>query len=286
MSETVSKNIAVCLGSFDGLHSGHRAVISNVENYSPLLLTFEPHPVEFFTNKKPPVILQEDLKKEMLNNMGATMVKLNFKEIYAMSAEDFFEKIIIDIYHPKAVSCGYNYRFGKNAAGDTSTLKTLCDKHNIPLYIAEKNCYANEAVSSTRIRKSISYGDIVSANNMLGYNFTYKTEVVYGNQNGGKLLGFPTANQILPENFVVPKFGAYKSNTLIDNKWFESVTNIGVRPTLDGSRLFSETHIINFSGNLYGKKLQIQLTDFIRPEIKFNSFEELKEQIKTDILSL
>ncbi len=283
MSET-NKNIAVCLGSFDGLHLGHKAVISNVKNYTPLLLAFEPHPVEYFTNKKPPVILQEELKKEMLGDMGAEIVKLNFKEICSMSAEEFFEKIIVGAYNPKAVSCGYNYRFGKNATGDTNTLKSLCDNHNIPLYVAEKTCYKNDAVSSTRIRKAISEGDIVSANKMLGYDFTFRTEVVYGNQNGSKILGFPTANQNLPKNFVIPEFGAYKSEALIDNRWLPSVTNIGIRPTVGGDKLFSETHIIDFDGNLYGKNLQVKLTDFIRPERKFNSFEELKEQIKEDCM--
>ena len=134
----------------------------------------------------------------------------------------------------------------------------------------------------TLIRKLISDGDMKKAEKLLGRPFSYTLEVIHGQQKG-RLLGFPTANQIFPDNFAIPKYGVYSSKTTIDGKIFKSITNIGIRPTITDDTLLSETHIIGFNDDLYGQYIKVELLSFIREERKFNSLNEVFNQVREDI---
>ena len=148
--------------------------------------------------------------------------------------------------------------------------------------MAKSTMYKGKMISATRIREALANGDIITANEMLGRNFSYDFLVVEGNKIGKKILGFPTINQHFPNGFINLKHGVYASQSTVDGKIYPSVTNFGCHPTIGGDRVLSETCILGFDGNLYYRKIRVELLDFIRSETKFNSKEELKAQIDND----
>ena len=198
-----------------------------------------------------------------------------------MTPEEFFNRIVIEMMGAVGVTCGFNYTFGRRGEGDAECLRKLCENKGIEFYMAPENDYKGEPVSSTRIRNYIAGGKIEEANEMLGRAFNYKQLVVDGDKRG-RTFGTPTINQYLPTNFVEPKHGVYMSKSVVGDKEYYSVTNLGVRPTIGTGLVSSETYILDFSGDLYGKYVEVKLLKYIRPEIKFNSLEELKNQIKKD----
>jgi len=182
----------------------------------------------------------------------------------------------------KHVSCGWNFRFSKNAGAGTDDLQRICSEYGIGVSIIPPVEMGGQAVSSTRIREAIRNGDILSANQMLGYDLTYQLEVVEGAKLG-RTLGFPTINQIIPADCVLPKFGVYKSRVKIDENEYTGITNIGIKPTVStGNVPLIETHIPGFNMDLYGQTVRVSLQKFIREEKKFSSLEELKTQIQSD----
>ena len=182
-----------------------------------------------------------------------------------------------------AISCGENYRFGVNAEGDVGFLKTECEKNGVSLLISPIVSENGEAVSSTKIRSLIINGEIEKANEMLGRLFSYSSKVLDGKHLGRKL-GIPTINQAVGNGLVIPKKGVYASFTTVDGKRFKSITNIGLRPTVENTpKVNSETHILDFNGNLYGKNPTVELVSFMRDEKKFESVSQLREQIERDI---
>jgi len=281
----LKKKKCICLGSFDGLHKGHQKVLENGKSggYETTLITFDIHPAEFFTNRTRFKLLQNEITDEKLAEKNIGIARLEMKEICELSPEEFFEKILLERFSPDKISCGYNYTFGTDKKGETDLLEELCEKHGIALSVAAPVKYDGEVISSTRIRKKIADGDVKSASELLGYNFCYRAEVIHGDKRGSTTLNTPTANQIYPEELIVPKFGVYKSGVVVDGKKYRGITNIGLRPTIGTNKFLSETHIIDFSEDIYGKKIEISLEDFIRPERQFSSLDELKKQIKNDI---
>ncbi len=271
----------VALGTFDGLHIGHKAVINSetTEYENKLALMFREHPLVLLKGENPGKLITTE--KEILYSWGITPEYIEFKEVYEDSPESFVDDILIGKYNAKSLACGFNYRFGKNAEGDVNTLKKLCFEREIKLTVVEEIQYKNEAVSSTRIRKALSKGDIKSANEMLGRPFSYNFQVLHGDERG-RILGSPTINQFFPENFCVPEYGVYASFTVIDGKKYPSVTNIGIRPTIGNSEKRSETNIIGFEGDLYGKYPEVFIIEKLRGEMKFNSLDELSHQIAED----
>ncbi len=278
---------AVSLGSFDGLHKGHMSVIACALDLSreygllPTALLFDSHPMLVIKGVAPPMLMQKETKNKILQSCGVKPEIISFSEIKNMTCREFFEKILIGRLNAGGVCCGWNYRFGKGNEGDCETLKALCDEYGVMLKIANPVDFGGEAISSTRIREAIECGDIPLANAMLGREFGYKLTVVSGQQRG-RLIGSPTINQRFEADFVMPKKGVYASVTLVEGKEYPSVTNIGLRPSFENEDFRSETCILNYSGNLYGEKIEVRLLEYLRPEIKFDTLEELSNQIRLD----
>lgn len=275
------------LGNFDGLHIGHMAVINAAKEMAekngakPCALIFTEHPLSVLSGKAPVTLFTEDIRNRILTEIGVDICNLDFKSLMNMTPEMFFEKIVIEMMGAVGVCCGFNYSFGKQGAGTPDLLKKLCEDRGIEFYMAPEIDYLGAPVSSTRIRSLVENGDIENANAMLGRAFTYRQLVVDGDKRG-RLFGTPTINQYLPSELVEPRHGVYMSKTFVDGKAYYSVTNVGIRPTIGAGPVSSETYILDFDGNLYGKHVEVSLLRYIRSEKKFASVEELMDQIKRD----
>ena len=287
MTDFKGRKTAVALGNFDGLHKGHLAVINEavMEKHNgllPCILTFDSHPQKTLKGSAPKKIMTRSLCENTTAELGCETIRLLFEEVRNMTPQEFFTEILIKKLNAGFVSCGFNYRFGKNGEGNAEILEDLCKKHNIGFVCVKGVDSDGESISSTRIRKAVENGEIEKVNEMLGRYFSYDFEVVHGDRIGKKLLGFPTINQLFPEWHVIPKNGVYASVSEVDGRIYPSMTNIGKRPTVNGEQLRSETCIIGFSGDLYGTNTKVSLISFIREEKKFPSLEALSAQLKID----
>lgn len=277
---------AVALGSFDGLHKGHQSVIAcalacRERGLIPVVLLFDRHPLQVLTGQTPAVLLQPALRDDMLRAMGAETRVISFAAIKDLSCKAFVEDVLCGQLRAGAVCCGENYRFGAGNAGDTATLQALCDANGLTLSVAPAVLAGTQPISSTRIRDAILAGDLPAANAMLGRAFNYKLEVVHGSKRG-RLMGAPTINQHFPADFVIPKRGVYASAAIVDGREYPAVTNIGLRPSFTNEDLRSETNLLGFDGDLYGREIEVRLFAYLRPETKFDSMEALGAQIRAD----
>ncbi len=285
---TVTENTVVALGFFDGVHIGHRYLLKTAveeaksRGISALALTFSEEGSELMKSPRARLCSEEE-RIAAFEELGVRYVALlNFNEIKNTAPEDFVRDIIIGECHADAAVCGFNFRYGKSAAGNADTLSRQMKDNGRATVICEPYLYDGESVSSSRIRECIAAGDMERANKMLGGCFSVTAEVSHGKELG-RMLGMPTANQAFPENKVIPRFGVYATRVTVDGKKYNAVTNIGIRPTVDdGEFVNCESHIIDYTGDLYGKVLRIELCRFIREEKKFPSVDALKSQIEKD----
>ncbi len=272
----------IALGTFDGIHIGHQNVLNAVLENSeeePVCVAFGT-PTAYYKYHSG-LLMQPEVKYKKLLDMGFKKVEfLDFKSCRDMSPIAFLDMLRTK-YSAKTLSCGFNYRFGKGAAGDVTFLKEYCQKHSIQLKVSEPVTDGDRVVSSTLIRNLIAKGELSGANRLLGKALEFSSKVIDG-AHRGRLMGFPTINQPLPEGFVVPKFGVYATNLEIHGKKYLGITNIGVHPTFPLPHPISETHILNYSGNLYGKEITLHLLGFVREEKTFKSLDELQAAIKQD----
>lgn len=286
----LNNGCAVALGNFDGLHIGHLAVINRTVEEAGTELTaavmlFDEHSMKAVTGEAPPKLITDSERAELFKKKGIEAFTVNFSEIRDFSPEEFVEEILIKKLNAKVVLCGFNYRFGNKAKGDAKLLEKLCIEKGIKCVIIDEVETYGMAVSSTAIRNAVECGDIEKANSMLGRSFGYCTQVINGDKRG-RTWGFPTINQKLPEGLVTPHFGVYESIVTVESKSYKGVTNIGSRPTVGTKEILSETHILDFNSELYGTCVDVRLVRFIRKEQKFSSFQELIEQIKSDVSSV
>ena len=272
---------AIALGTFDGVHKGHRAVLRLPDDMKKTAVIFALPPKAVLSGEPRSIMTVGD-KCSALKKIGIDEIFiLDFNEVKDMSAECFMD-FLKEKFSPDLISCGFNYHFGKNAAGNTEMLRDFCDKNGIVF-----NCYGSvsengEPISSTRIRELLKNGEIEKANRLLTFPFSFTAEVISGDRRG-RTIGFPTVNQKYPSELIPIKFGVYKSKILVEGKEYDGITNIGIRPTFKTDYIISETYIIGFSGDLYGKSITTVPTHFVRGEVKFSSVEELKNQIERDI---
>ncbi len=287
--EKKSKGTAVALGYFDGIHLGHKAVLGKAlekaeeKGLTPVVMLFDIHPRKLLTGKVPPMLLSEERKRLLLKKMGFEVFDFDFRKAMNYSPEEFEERVLLTELNAKVVVCGYDYHYGKGGKGSPETLMNELTPKNIEVYSLSPVYLGMETVSSTKIRHLINDGEIEKANSMLGDYFTYDFTVERGDGIGHKM-GFPTINQFFPEDFIIPKYGVYASRVRLDGKYYSAVTNVGIRPTVSGESLRSETCIFDFEGDLYGRNVEVSLLKFIREEKKFASLSELKESVSKDIL--
>lgn len=278
------KSVLVALGTFDGFHLGHKKVLlSDTTEYDEkIVLMFSEHPQKTLSGIIPAELITPSKRNELLKSWGYTSEFLDFSEISNLSPEEFVDEILVGKFNATALCCGFNYRFGKSAKGDVSLLKQLCAEREIKLTVCDEVDFGGIPISSTRIRECIKNGDIRTANEMLGRYFSYDFAVVHGDARG-RTLGSPTINQFFSENFAVAEYGVYASFTVINGKRYISVTNIGVRPTIEGaSEKRSETNIVGFDGDLYGQNIEVFLIEKLRGEMAFKSLDELSARISAD----
>jgi len=272
--EIKEKN-AIALGFFDGVHNGHHRVIANtiLDGYGSAVFTF---PSKMDKRK---ILMPYEQKLDLIRQTGVKQIisptSLAFRNL---SGEEFVNLLYREL-NVRRISCGYDFVFGKNRSCNINDLREICKKNNIHLDIVEPVTIENIPVSTTKIKECIENGNIVFANKLLGYNYFIEATVEMGLQIG-RTIERPTINQHFLENQIIPKFGAYATVTLVDGKLLPSATNVGVKPTIVGEREpLCETYILNYDGDLYGQKIKVYFFEYIRGEKKFDSLEELKDNI-------
>ena len=281
---------AVAIGYFDGFHLGHmtvlRTALAEAEAYSlqPALLSFDMSALRA-AGKGGADLFSPQRKQQWAEDLGfCHYIEASFGDICDMSAEEFVENVLTHrCLGAAVVVCGDDFRFGKGRSGDVKTLERLCGPHGIRVIAAASFALDGEAVSTTRIKKLVEAGDMPAVAKLLGRSYDIYGEVIHGNSMGHRM-GFPTANVALPQNTVLPRRGVYLSQTYVDGCWHRSITNIGTRPTVtEDLQPVSETHIVDYTGDLYGRHVQVRLLRFLRPEQKFESAQQLKETVLQNV---
>ena len=279
-----SKRETVCaLGMFDGVHMGHRRIISAAKSISTelgiptsvLIFSSSPHSAS--------ELLPLSDRLNELKNAGADYAFVyDFDEIRDMSADEFVTDLLCDKLSVKGVAAGYNYHFGKGGLGDDKKLLELAKANGIKATVCDKVEAFGDSVSSTRIRSLLRLGKIEEANALLTYPYYIKTVVLHGKELG-RQIGIPTINQEIPQKRAEMQKGIYYTKTYIDGKEYISVSNLGERPTVENAAATNlETHILDFSGDLYGKTVKVAFFGKGRDECKFESVEELRREITLD----
>lgn len=272
---------AIILGTFDGLHAGHRAVIEKVKDFFSVAVTFDIPPKGIISGEPQLLILPDD-RENRIKKLGINQVEMqSFEAVRKISAVDYLE-FLKDKYNPSRIVCGFNYRFGYKAEGDVALLNKFCKKNGIDFICVppvEKDCVV---VSATNIRNLIREGKISEASSQIYGGFCFTAPVLHGDMRG-RTIGFPTANQNYPENLVKLKFGVYITQVTIDAVQYSAITNVGIRPTYQTQTIGCETYIKDFCGEIYGKDMKVEFLQFVREEKKFLSLEELKNAILSDV---
>ncbi|MBE6824405.1 MAG: bifunctional riboflavin kinase/FAD synthetase [Ruminococcaceae bacterium] len=288
--DTIKKteyDTSVALGFFDGVHKGHqdvirKAVAASSDACPATVVTFKNSPAAA-TGKNKPLLTTNEQKFELFKKLGVKVVFcIDFNDVKDMSAQEFVHDVLYQTLNAKCVVTGFNYHFSKGGKATADDMQKLCEPLGIDAIKCAPVMYNNEPVSSTRIRRCISDGDIESANDMLGYNFSIDNLIVSGNHLG-TTLSSPTINQKLDKDIVTPRFGVYATKVTVNDTTYIGATNIGVHPTVGKVSAVCETHLLDFFGeSLYNKRACTKLLKFIRAERKFESIDELKAQIEKD----
>ncbi len=282
----------ITLGKFDGIHRGHQKLFHRVDelareqNLERLVFTFDVSPqvklgkcdYRFLMTNREKAMLAERFGMDVLIECPFT------EEIRSMEPEEFVRRILVEQLKAKAVVIGDDFRFGRKRAGDAALLWEVSRRYGFTVEVVNKvmDAETGREISSTFVREELALGHIQKANELLGYAYFISGEVVSG-MHLGTGFGFPTINIVPVKGKILPPNGVYASVTQIDGKDFDSITNIGFKPTVAGTELGVETFILNFSGDLYGKNVAVRLLEFERPEKKFDSIEALKTQVQADI---
>lgn len=280
----------IALGNFDGVHRGHIKLIKKaVENAKKLnkkssLLIFEEHTDNIIKMGKKNIITTNDTKFKILEELGVDLVYLiKFtKEFMSYSPMEFLKDFLIENLKIIGVVVGYDYTFGYKKSGDT---KFLLDNKDLfeSIDVIEQISFNGEKISSTLIRNLIEDGNIKDANYLLSRPYKLIGKVIHA-KGLGKKMGYPTANLELIDNFVIPKYGVYDSDIYVNGKKFKASTNIGTNPTVEHDGIKIEAHILDFDEDIYGEIVELELIDFIRPELKFDNVKDLFDQIAKDVL--
>ncbi|MDD6088051.1 MAG: bifunctional riboflavin kinase/FAD synthetase [Desulfovibrionaceae bacterium] len=303
----ISKGTTVTIGNFDGVHLGHRQLLSRTIERAretdtvSVALTFDPHPLEILTPYAPPRLTTTETKLALLDQMGIdTALVLRFtKEMASMNPEDFVRRFLVDTLRIKNLILGYDFSLGRGRSGTPEVLASLGEKYGFGVERFSAFSVDDEIVSSTRIRELLRRGQVFEASVLLGRPHCVRGKVVHGQNRGGRLLGFPTAN-LAPMSEMLPKPGVYATlATPFDGKisstpfvlkngnrpegTCKAVTNVGYNPTFGNSILTIETFLIDFDGDLYDRQLEVSFVDRLRGEITFVGPDALVQQIRKDV---
>lgn len=284
-------NSVVTLGKFDGIHRGHQLLLNKVLEqkklgYQSVMFTFSYHPSNLFSNKEIELIYTEDEKKCLLERSGLdVLISYPFtEETASMEPEDFIKEVLMEKIDAKKIVVGKDFRFGHKRRGDVDLLHTMAEECGYELIVFDKMKVGDRVIGSSYIRSEIAKGHIETVNKLLGSPFTIMGKVQHGRKIG-RTLGFPTTNLITPSNKLLPPNGVYASKTRINGIEHPGVTNIGFNPTVGAiPERRVETFIFDYDADLYGEIIEVSLYDYSRPEIKFDSVEDLKKQMNQDIL--
>ncbi len=284
------RGAVVAIGSFDGLHLGHNALFQRVHQIAQQekcitgVVTFDPHPVKVLApTLAPPTILSRSDKIAGIAQKGFDYLLMQaFTPDFAqMAPEDFATEVLKDAMGVRAVVVGYDFSFGRKAAGKAKDLKVWLEPHGVSVHIITAQSLDGLVMSSTKIRAFILEGNVHGACTLLGRPFRLSGPVVSGDQRG-RSIGTRTAN-VQPEQELIPKRGVYAAHAIIDGKRLPAVINVGLRPTFEGEGVRVEAHLLDFDADLYGSELVLEFVERIRPERKFPSKEALVAQIQKDI---
>jgi riboflavin kinase/FMN adenylyltransferase len=293
-------NAVVTIGTFDGVHMGHRQVIQKLKeeaasiNGETVIVTFHPHPRKIVSSAILGIRLINTLDEriELLEQLGIDhLVVVPFTELFAnQPAEDYIKDFLVARFRPHTIIIGYDHRFGRDRQGDYLLLEQRASVYNYRLQEIPKHILDNISISSTNIREDILHNRIETANKLLGYEFFFSGEVVHGDKLG-RQLGYPTANlRILDDEKITPGNGIYAVYAAInkqgaaakENQRYKGMMSIGFRPTVDGKKRVVEVNIFDFNETIYGQQLRVYVKKYLREEIKFSSLEKLVQQIDLD----
>jgi len=280
------------IGNFDGVHKGHLALFDKVKDRAKaisgqsVVMTFEPHPLKIMRQADgPQLITHTGQKLELIEKAGIDIIVcVSFDRGFAaIPARDFVNNILVEKIGIKEIVVGYDYTFGHNREGDINLLREMGNDLGFVVHLVGPVQIDHTLVSSTSIRRLVQEGRVTEAKLLLGRDFEVQGTVVKGQNRGGRLLGFPTAN-LHPHGELLPKRGVYAVKLLIDDVLYNGVTNVGYNPTFGDTGLTVETHVLDYSGDLLGKTIKVHFVRRLRDEKTFKSLEDLSDQIARDIV--
>lgn len=280
-----TKKRIFALGFFDGVHLGHQALLKECRALAEQMgaetaaITFDSHPQSLFSQNPPPLINSAGDRQMLLRNFGINHIyQLPVtKKVMSTNWQDFLEELLE--YGADGFVCGDDFRFGDRGEGTGEKLREFCRERGLPCVIVGAQSLGGIRISSTYIRQQMESGDMETAVRFLGHPHVLTGQVVPGQQLGRKL-GIPTANLRLPDGLIVPKFGVYACRAVVEGIRYPAVTNIGTRPTVEGTGITVEPWILDYEGDLYGREITLEFYKFLRPEMKFPDLTVLQQEIK------
>lgn len=274
------KRSAVTLGKFDGLHLGHQKLIDKIISYASdecesIVCAFDMHRDSLMTGRE---------RREHLEPKVDWLIDQPFtKALREMEAEEFIDRILYKVLRAAHIVVGTDFSFGYGKRGNAALLQEMADQYGYTVDVIEKERYLGTVISSTYIKDALAQGDVKLAERLLGYPYEMTGIVRHGKQLG-RTLGFPTMNIEPEKNKILPRFGVYACRVRIDGKWYDAVGNAGIKPTVtDEQRRLLEVYVYGYDGDAYGKEITAQFCEFERPETKFGSVEELKNNVMRDM---
>lgn len=295
----VFRNAVLTIGTFDGVHTGHTAILDKVKsealscNGESVVITFHPHPRRILSNADAPALLTSlEERIDRFNVIGIDhLVIVAFDPVFsALSANDYIKEFLVNLFHPKVIVIGYDHRFGQGRTGDYALLKEMGTAFGYTVCEIPEKMLDASRISSTHIRHALLGGDLSTANSLLSYPYQLQGEVIEGDKLG-RTLGFPTANLALNDSDkLIPASGVYAVKVELNQKGLirheTGMMNIGYRPTVNGRERRIEVHIFNFDEDIYHQTLKVSLIAYTRKEMKFSGLDTLKQQLRQDKLDI
>lgn len=285
-----TKPLALAIGTFDGMHRGHISLLNKLfevcrkDNCHSMVYTFKNHPISFLNpSETPPMLLSLKQKISEFQKTGLDyLIIQKFDSVFSKLTPQSFIDNLTDCYNIKHILTGHDFKFGSGGNGNIQMLSELSSSNRFSVTTVPPFKINGRIVSSSAIRTLIMQGKVREAKEFLGYPYTLIGKVEAGVGRGNKL-GFPTANLQFDNKMAIPGFGVYLTKTIFEQKEYWGATSVGDNPTFDQAGTHIETHILNFNNNLYGKSLKLLFIDKLRDQVRFNSTEELVEQIRKDV---